>query len=180
MWLAEHPLNRARESRRLPPLNALWLWGGARAAAVPTLPPAAGIASLSPPDAWLTGMAAQLQCEVIEATGWEQLRAATPATSLQQLRSATPALSSVPARDGQAPPAAMIVVAADADSASGHYWQMMEQQWFAPISRAMQAGALSGLRLQIGRAGWVIPPRSAFAWLRRRRHFAELILGANP
>ena len=35
IWLAGHELNREREARNLPPLNALWFWGGARVVPLP-------------------------------------------------------------------------------------------------------------------------------------------------
>lgn len=168
MWLAAHPLNQAREAKGKLALNALWFWGGARAIGLPPLRSAMWVASDVAHDAWLTGLTTQLHCPSIEAGSWDEAChiAGQLSTGTSAPREHAPAL-------------ALVVMKADAANGSVHYWQMLEQHWFEPLSRAMDQGALSGLRLQVGGACWQVPRRGAFHWLRRRRHWAELIAHAD-
>src|SRR5690606_2166074 len=142
MWLAAHALNRARAARGEQPLNALWFWGGTRAAPLPALPSLAGIATCGLADAWLAGLAAH--------TG-QTLHAARDLETA--LATATPSTPASAAGDGaitMQPTTALLVPAPDSDGATRHYWQMIDEQWMAPALRALQAGRIAALRVQAG------------------------------
>lgn len=47
------------------------------------------------------------------------------------------------------------------------YWQGLEEDWFAPALRALEAGTLDALRLHIGDNAWQLPDPSPLRWLRR-------------
>lgn len=148
MWLATHPLNRTREARRQPPVNALWFWSGGRAVALPLWSQPARLLSAAPPDAWLAGLAAHLSCAVEVVSEWQQV------ASTQARRSDDVVVA---------------VLTPDAGGASGQYWQMLEQEWFAPVAQAMEAGRIGDLQLVIGRSDWRAPERSWLRWWPRRR-----------
>jgi hypothetical protein len=166
MWLAAHELNREREARRLPPLNAIWFWGGARVAALPALRLPGVICSSGVADAWLAGLARHGAICLQRTSDWHAAQrciaqaagGAAPGGAVQQDRCA-----------------GLIVLAPDASGQSRAYWEALEANWFAPAERALGSGEVSGLRLQVGRSAWHRPARTAWRWPRwNRGHWWQL------
>ncbi|HUG72592.1 MAG TPA: hypothetical protein VMK82_04130 [Steroidobacteraceae bacterium] len=162
MWLSGHALNRVREARRQPPINALWFWDGARADALPAMRVPRGIVDGSGlPDAWLAGLARHFAVPAAIGRDWHHAMRAVEATA------------------GAGP--LLIVLAPDSGGATGQYWQMLEDHWFAPAARALAEGGITGLRLQIGPGAFALPNRSLSAWLRwRRRSWWQLCGQVRP
>lgn len=146
MWLAAHALNREREARQLPPINALWFWGGARAVPLPPLarPPRA-IAVAGAPDAWLAGLAAHCAVSLRRVAAWGEWSAGAMLLALPH------------------PPGSL------------QHWAELEARWFEPAAQALRDGSLDALRLQIGGSAWQLPDRSPLRFLRRRRPWHEQV-----
>jgi len=75
MLLHQAPANTAREARRLPPVNSLWLWGGGRreTAGVVSMPHATAVASSA---LYLRGLAQAAGARGVElSTSWPATRA---------------------------------------------------------------------------------------------------------
>jgi hypothetical protein len=143
IWLASHPLNREREARDLPPLNALWFWGGAQSVHIEPLshrPRAVVVAGDA--DAWLTGIGAHCSLPVVAASSWELL----------PLKGET-----------------LLILAPPRTGLSAGHWHRLESQWLSPAAKALKAGEITALRLQIGATAWQLPDSSPLRWLRRRR-----------
>lgn len=143
MWLAAHALNREREARRLPPLNALWFWGGATAAPLPSLRLPRVFCGNQPGDAWLAGLARAGGSEALIAADWNT--AAARGDSL------------------------LIVLAPDAAGQTRRFWEQLEADWIAPAAQALATGAMPALRLQVGASAWQLPQPRPWRWLRRNR-----------
>jgi hypothetical protein len=160
MWLAAHALNREREARREPPLNAIWLWGGGRIAHLPPLPQLHLLLGNRSLDPWLAGLSHHAGADAAVAGSW---------------REAVPRLAaSGAARDSTS----LIVLEPDADVASAQFWQMAEELWIAPAAAALAAGTIGALQLQVGRHAWRLPDRSARRWFRwRRRRWWQMAAG---
>lgn len=156
MWLASHALNRAREARGEPVLNALWFWGGAGFAVPPLLHSPQALIAHAPADAWLAGLAHHCGLSIEPAGNW---------------RSASSAMTQSvgPRGTGQPAVAPLVVLAPDAQGASRSYWRMLEENWFAPAWQALRAGEIAGLRLQIGRTAWQVRRHAPLQWLDWRR-----------
>ncbi len=151
MWLSAHPVNRERERRGEPPLNALWFWEGGHARALPALRAPALIAARGVPDAWLAGLAAQVARPVRSGVDFESAMGGKTG-------------------HGYEAATALLIPAPDNGGPSRHYWQMLDEQWIGPAMQALRAGHLRGLRLQLGRTAWQLPPRRlAWLWPERRR-----------
>lgn len=163
MWLAAHQLNQIRRNQGRATFDALWFWGGAQALALPPLQRPAWIAARGIADAWLTGLAAHTATPLHGALDFD---AAFAAGALQ---TSPPAVDM--AATGSGP---LLVAAPDNQGPSGHYWQMMEDNWIAPAVRAFDAGRLAGLRLQIGRTAWQLPHGGWLRWPRRSRAWWQL------
>lgn len=157
MWLAAHALNREREARREPVVNALWFWGGARALPPPRLRQPRAILTHAETDAWLAGLAGHCAVPVMAARNWQ--------VALGSLAAGPP---TGPAADPSSQPL-LIVLAPDAYGTGRAYWRMLEENWFAPAWQALRTGEIAGLRLQIGRTAWQVPRRSPLQWLAWRR-----------
>lgn len=167
MWLAAHPLNEIRRTRGRPTFDALWFWSGAQARALPPLQRPAWIAASGIADAWLTGLAAHTATPLHAAPDFDAAFAAgAPQTSPQAAATAGTGTGS-----GSGP---LLVAAPDNQGPSGHYWQMVEDNWIAPAVRAFEAGRLAGLRLQIGRTAWQLPHGGLLRWPRRPRAWWQL------
>jgi hypothetical protein len=147
MWLAGHVLNRTREAQGKPPLNAIWFWGGARAVALPPLvAPRAILHGGGLPDAWLAGLARHFGLPVTVIHDWQEAMDAVDAVAgAEQV---------------------LLLLAPDGGGATGQYWQMLEDQWFAPALRALSTRGIRGLRLQIGGCAFALPHRSLARWVR--------------
>ena len=156
MWLAAHALNREREARHEPVLNVIWFSGGARVAPVMPVAPMRGIVSGGRPDAWLAGLSVHAKVPVTIAPDWD--------AALRTLD------------DGGSAHADLLVVPApDAAGSASQYLQRLEDQWFAPLAKALEAGELDGVRLQIGERAWQVRRRPALRWLRWRRSWWQMI-----
>lgn len=151
MWFAAHALNRHRERRGAPPINALWLWGGAQVRPVPALAAPARIVAAGMPDAWLAGLAACTGAPLSGAGGFDD------------------AMRALPNAVRKSGLDALLVPAPDDQGLSRQYWQHVEERWIAPALRAFESGQIAGLRLQLGRVAWQLPRRGLLGWLRRER-----------
>jgi hypothetical protein len=151
MWLADHALNRQREARREPPLNAIWHWGGGRRARLPPLPHLQAVLGNRSLDPWLAGLSRHAGAAAAVAGRWSE------------------AIPHFAAAGGAQAPTSLIVLEPEADVASAHFWQMVEELWIAPAAAALAAGTIGALQLQMGRHAWRLPDRSPRRWLRWRR-----------
>lgn len=162
MWLAAHELNREREARRVPVLNAIWFWDGGWAGSVPPVQGVAHVFGSLPGDAWLAGLARHAGTQVVPAAGWHDI---------------APLL----AADAGVVPTSLIVLSPAQGVADGDFWQMAEAQWFAPIADAAARDARLQCRLQIGPRAWQIPDRSLLRWFRpRHRSWWQLAGQVHP
>jgi hypothetical protein len=118
----EHPVNVAREARRLPPVNSFWMWGGARAAG-PTAPAAPLLVAAAP--AWLA------------ALGTPHLRDGDVARLL-----------AVPGERRTAVLGHLLPAGVAGDWST---WlagmQYLEQEWFTPLLAAVREGHIGDLTL---------------------------------
>ena len=135
-WHA-HPVNAAREARRLPVVNAFWLWGAGGADAVPATAP--------PLVTW-------------KAPGW--------LAALGQARQeAAGLLDPLPAGDAILVAGNLAEAALAADwGAWVHEMQYLERQLFAPLLAAVKDGRVRSLRLVLcSREGLLETSTSALA-----------------
>lgn len=128
MLLHQHPVNQARRSSGLAPINSLWLWGGAPAPAEPPKAPAGAVYTSDP-----------LGRALADAAGIEA-------------REPPPEAAALPAADWRG--GALVVLdelteAARADDCS--LWearlQGLDRAWFAPLDAALRRGRLHRLEL---------------------------------
>lgn len=163
MWLAAHEMNREREARRVPVLSAIWFWGGGAAAQLPPLPEVAGVYSNGPGDAWLAGVARQAGAPVSKALCWDDVARLLPA------RAAT--------GTGRC----IIVLSPPRGAMDGEFWSMVEEQWMAPVWKALGHGEVRQLLLQVGPQAWSLPDHSMLRWFRpRRRNWWQLAGQVRP
>jgi hypothetical protein len=147
MWLAAHALNRAREARQQPPINSLWLCGGARAEVLPRFARAPRAVFIDgQADPWLAGLAAHCMASLGGAVDWLQVSTSGDA---------------------------LLVLPAPAQGASAQHWQRLEAQWLEPAARALRDGSVGSLRLQLAGSAWQLPDPSPLRWLRRQRPWHE-------
>jgi hypothetical protein len=156
MWLAAHALNREREARHEPVLNVIWFSDGARVTPVMPVASLRGIVSGGRPDAWLAGLSAHAKVPVTIASGWD-------------------AALRILADHGSAHTDLLVVPAPDTAGSASHYVQGLEDHWFAPVAKALEAGEMDGVRLQIGVRAWRVRRRPAIRWLRWRRSWWQMI-----
>jgi hypothetical protein len=118
----EHPVNQAREARRLPPVNSFWMWGGAGAAS----PSAAASPVL-----------------VADAPAWMQ------ALGTPELRSAD--VTRLLATPGERRTAVLGHLLAPGLAGDWSAWlaemQRLEQEWFTPLLAAVLGGRAGDLTL---------------------------------
>lgn len=150
MWLASHPLNRRREHRGEPVLNAIWFWGGARSQALPVPGGLRGVVTGRGGDAWLAGLAAWAGHPVMRFSSWEDAAQASPG------------LLSTQGTGGLV----LIVPEVQAAGPSAGSWQELEQHWFARAEQAQVSGAIDTLQLQLGGASFQVHRHSLRHWLR--------------
>jgi hypothetical protein len=149
MWLAGLAFNAERESRGEPPINCIWMWGGATAHNTPPSGQVPGaLFSNVEPDAWMTGLAAHCRVELQQARSWEEVRDTRDAVVILQPSSHGAVLAHLP---------------------------VWEPAWFEPARRDMTSGRLASLRLQIGHSGWQLPAPQLTRWMRRRRPWPQMI-----
>ncbi|HWL61773.1 MAG TPA: hypothetical protein VNQ32_03190 [Steroidobacteraceae bacterium] len=165
MWLASHELNRRREQRSEPVVNAVWFWGGAQRIALPQPAALRGIVTHLPGDAWLAGLAAWTGASLVKAGDWRSALGSAPVQGS----------SAAGAGDGLV----LIAPPAPAGESTASYWQGLEEQWFAPAVQALENGATHTLRLQLAGTTWQVSRGSMRHWLRwRRRRWWQV--GAHP
>jgi len=164
MLLHEHPVNRERRARGLPPANALWLWGAGRE---PPPPPAeAPFRAL-----WGGGEAARA------LAAW----AGVPARPLPEgavawleAREAAGPSPGLPRRPGGGGEELAVVEALSLPAALGRVEAWREalgallETWLAPLDRLLRAGALARLRLAHERGVLELDRRALRRWWRRR------------
>jgi hypothetical protein len=150
MWLAAHEMNREREARRMPVLNAIWFWDGGNAQEVPPLPVVTHVFTNVTGDAWLAGLARHAGIRVVQAAGWHQVGAeATPAA--------------------HAGSTCVIVLSPEQGVADAPFWQSVEENWIVPLAALLPATAGAPWLVQVGPRGWQVPDRSLRRWFRPRR-----------
>jgi len=164
MWLASHELNRRRERRGEPVLNAIWFWGGAQTVALPQAAALRGIVAGHGADAWLAGLAAWAGTSLVNAGDW--------GAALQSIPLQGP--SAARAGDGL-----VLVAPAPASEPTASHWQGLDEKWFAPAALALASGATHTLLLQLGGTTWQVSRGSMRYWLRwRRRRWWQM--GTHP
>lgn len=151
MWLAAHAMNREREARRVPALNAIWFWGGGAAVPIPRVRGLAGVYCNGGGDAWLEGLARHAGVAVSRARSWDDAARSMPATVATGTERCAILLA----------PAQGIV--------DEGFWNMVEQQWMAPAAAAVGQGSVTQLLLLVGPHAWRIPDRSVLRWFRPGR-----------
>lgn len=149
MWLANLPMNLARQARGARPINSFWFWGGATAAIMPevTQRPRAIFSNLEP-DAWLAGLASLCGLRVQQVQRWADIGDATDAVVILQ-----PSRLGEPMQDLP-------------------HW---EAAWLEPAFGDIQARRLPALRLQFGASSWLLPAPRLTRWLRRSRPWWEML-----
>ncbi len=159
MLLHEHPVNRERRARGLPPANALWVWGGGREPPPPAEVPFrvlwGGGETARALAAW-AGMPARPLPE--GAAAWLEAR-----EGLDTLR---PAGEELALAETLALPAALGRVEAWREALEG-----LLEHWLAPLERLLRAGALARLRLIHEQGTLELDRRALRRWWRRRRPF---------
>jgi hypothetical protein len=133
----EHPVNEARQARGLQPVNSLWLWGGAAAAAAPAAHPAA-----------------QAALGITAAAGLPSWMAAVSAPALRQ-----PSAAQLIA-DGRDATIMLADLIPDAQAGDWGMWlqhlQRIDRDWLAPLLEALRAGRIGRLNLVLGhRDDWL-------------------------
>jgi hypothetical protein len=152
MWLAAHELNREREARRLPVLNAIWFWDGGAAQAVPPLQGAGRVATNVAGDAWLAGVARHAGAPApLVAARWNDIAAVWRGGA------------------GAAAGHGLIVLVPESGIADGEFWRMVEQEWLAPVAGEIRRMAGAKVLLQVGPRAWSFPHRSLLRWIWPRR-----------
>jgi hypothetical protein len=151
MWLAAHALNREREARRQPVLNAIWFWDGGSAGAVPPLPGVTQVATNIGGDAWLAGLARHAGATApFVAARWNDI-------------------ADTWRRDpGAAAGHGLIVLVPESGIADAGFWRMVEEQWLAPVAAEFPQHAGMKVLLQVGPRAWSLPHRSLLRWIRPR------------
>jgi hypothetical protein len=147
MWLYDHPVNRARDSSRMPTISALWLWGSG-SAPLRTLPRAA---------------AGLLQANDLYARSlWQLLNAphAPLPTRWQALNSDERQTIVIPWSGAH--PASVV--------------QELEQQWIAPLIGDWSRGKLQSLDLVAGGVHYHLPRVARWRFWQRRRPWWETLL----
>lgn len=148
MWLHEHPVNRERERGGLPTVNGLWLWGGG---ALPAWSPVTELPVLIGNDSFASGL-------------WSLLGG-----RIEPLAPAFPIAAA-----GSAPE---VVVTLSLRELSGTTWlerlRALEAAWLAPAARALRAGVIDRLRLQINDALFVVRRSDLRRFWRRPRPWLE-------
>lgn len=163
MWLAAHEMNREREARRVPVLSAIWFWGGGATAEMPPVPDVTGVYSNVSGDAWLAGLARHAGVPVSEAMRWEDVT------------------RFLPARAATGTGRCIIMLSPSRGAMDEGFWSMVEEQWMAPVSKAIGQGEVTRLLLQIGPQAWRLPHRSMLRWFRpRRRSWWQLAGQVRP
>ncbi|MEO6368537.1 MAG: hypothetical protein ABIP38_11170, partial [Steroidobacteraceae bacterium] len=129
--------------------NCFWFWSGAQAARLPA--PAgypAGLYSNLPADAWLAGLARHCNRQLVQASGWEDVRGT---------------------------PEACVVLQAPELGSIARLLPTWEAAWFEPVWRALAARELPPLRLQLGRSAWLLPAPRLTRWLRRAQPWWQAV-----
>lgn len=147
MVLHEHPVNARRESRGLPPVNSVWLWGFGTAG------PAQGTPAdvLVTDDDWLAGLWRLHGAVASEPSGLAAVLAGDTAV----------------VRVGLAPATAL---AAQDPSAR---LQALERQVSIPLRAALQSGSVAEVALLAGQVVWQLGPGARWRFWRRPRPLAE-------
>jgi hypothetical protein len=145
MWLHEHAVNRARESRRELPVTGLWLWG----AQPPTLPQARSALTR----AQLFGEDAYAQ-SLWRLQGRQGLPLSAALTAIQTVPMSLPSDSVVLLTDGL---------------------QELEQHWLPGALRALRQRRLSLVRLIVGARSFSVSPMQLLRFWRERRPWWQVL-----
>ena len=147
MALHEHPVNARRESRGVPPVNSVWLWGFGEAG------PAQGTPSevLATDDDWLDGL-------------WRLHGALAAEPS---------ALASVVA--GDAPMVRIALAAAPAAPEVPAALRALERQVSLPLREALRSGSVAEASILAGPVVWQLHSGARWRFWRRERPLAELL-----
>jgi hypothetical protein len=151
MALHEHPVNARRESRGLPPVNSVWLWGFGEAG------PVQGTAAevLVTDDDWLAGLWRLHGADAAEPSGLATVLAGEAAVVRIGLASAP----------GTGP---------TAQDPSARL-QALEHQVSLPVRDALQSGSVAEVSMLAGPAVWQLGPAARWRFWRRPRPLPELL-----
>lgn len=152
MWLHEHPLAVARESRRETPVNALWIWGAGGEVRSPTRQ---ALPRLASGDAFLRAL-------------WRRAEASVSG----------PASGLAPCLDGVRgePVLATLGIGQGADAGThAEALERLELRWFAPLAAALDDASVSEARLFLAGRELVLRPRDRVRFWRRRRAWTEVL-----
>lgn len=148
MWLHEHPLNRERERGGLPTVNGLWFWGGG---VLPAWSSATELPVLIGNDPFASGLWTLL------GGRREPLPAALPVAAVDSSRG--------------------VVVTLALRDLPGAGWlerlRAFEAAWLAPAARALRAGVINRLGLQINDVVFVVRRSDMRRFWRRPRPWLE-------
>ena len=159
MLFHSHPINQARDQRRQPLINGLWLWGGGTLPQAASLRPAAALALWWADEPLACGLAHWTNQPVrplpANATAWR----ATVASSVQ---TAGVACHQVVLD------ATLYDPVEDQPLAWVEHVEQLERDWFVPCQQLLQAGQLQTLTLYPG-DGWRYHLTPAARWRVWRR-----------
>jgi len=152
MWLHDHPLAAARDSRGDTPVNALWIWGAGGESLTPTGPALPRLASGDP---FLRAL-------------WRRAEAPVSGTP--------PALAHC--LDGMRgkPVLATLGMGQGGDAGTPvEALERIESHWFAPLVEALGDSRLSEARLYLAGRELVLRPSDRVRFWRRRRAWTEVL-----
>jgi hypothetical protein len=151
MALHEHPVNARRESRGLPPVNSVWLWGFGEAG------PAQGTAAeeLVTDDDWLAGLWRLHGAHAAEPSALAAVLAGDAAMVRIGLAAAPGSGPAAPDLSGRL--------------------QALEREVSVPLRRALQSGSVAEVSMLAGPAVWQLGPGARWRFWRRPRPLPELL-----
>jgi hypothetical protein len=155
MVLHEHPVNLRRESRGLPPVNSVWLWGFGEAGPAQARPGGA----LLTDDGWLAGLWRLHGEPALEPGGLAAVLAGDAAV----IRIGLACDCAAGAASGSG-----------AQDAAGAL-RALEQQVAGPLRAAFESGALERAAILCGAADWDVDARARWRFWRRPRPLGELL-----
>ena len=149
-------VNRQRESRRLPPVNSVWFWGGG----IEPQPPDCSGLVIRGDDEFLSGLAllGGMNC------------AALPAGAAEILDCVAGARAVLAVHDGCSRAVRYQDLQAWHDAVT-----VLERDWFVPLLEALRARAVSRVEILTDGLRASLAPRTLNARWRRARPFSEFI-----
>ena len=150
LWLHEHSLNARRARHGLPPITALWLWGGGAASAPPSRRSTVPL-RLFGDDAFVAGLGAAL--------------------------GVAPAVASLPAvLDAPSNETRVVQVSARATVAANQLpLERIDREWIAPLAAAVADRRVDELEIAVSRQRFVTRRSHRLRWWRRARPWWDTV-----